>query len=420
MLKKFIIISILLLIPLSASLAYQQTELTYPTFLNLQGPVTTRSFLSEYIRYIFYAIVGVSGFVCFGSLVYAGALYVTSVGNPNLQKEAKDRIFSSFIGMVIVLSSYLLLNTINPQLINVQVGVESLGGVVLYTTDTCDDANGEPRSFTVSSRNFGLTKDGQPYVARALKFLSKKEELDVELFDEEDFKGSSLKLTSNESCVPNIGNKKSIKFFWQLPGVYLCDQPLNDQGRCDGNELYLSFDAAAIDPRLNDKVRGIRFVADQGGRKYGAVVHEHKDMQGTCARVTENVKDTSNIELPTGAGSIDMSNKISSVTVYVQTNRASGRIRLCRKDDYKDCAPDYTDNYRNMRTIGLDDEVESVFIDGNRMILLFADTNFKGKCAVLRKSDPDLTDNSIGRCGCKFGFFCHSCVSSFMMFPIAE
>ena len=56
------------------------------------------------------------GIAVFISLLIGGFLYLTSAGNPARMGEAKDRIFSALIGLVLLFSIYLILNTINPEL----------------------------------------------------------------------------------------------------------------------------------------------------------------------------------------------------------------------------------------------------------------------------------------------------------------
>ena len=52
--------------------------------------------------------------------VRAGLLWMTGGDNPGNIKEAKERIYGSVIGLVILLGSYLFLKTINPQLVNLK------------------------------------------------------------------------------------------------------------------------------------------------------------------------------------------------------------------------------------------------------------------------------------------------------------
>ena len=64
--------------------------------------------------------LGAGAVLALGILIYAGFLYSTSGGNSSRIKDAKARIVAGLVGLLILLSSYLLLNTINPELTNLE------------------------------------------------------------------------------------------------------------------------------------------------------------------------------------------------------------------------------------------------------------------------------------------------------------
>ncbi|XOB42035.1 MAG: pilin [Candidatus Nealsonbacteria bacterium] len=92
-------------------------EIEYPEIGEWRPETVEQAVLPEYIKYIFNFAVAIAGLVAFGALVYGGFRYITSVGAPIVQTEAKDQIFAGIIGLVILLSSYLILTTVNPQLV---------------------------------------------------------------------------------------------------------------------------------------------------------------------------------------------------------------------------------------------------------------------------------------------------------------
>ncbi len=74
--------------------------------------------------YAYYALVIVGGIVAFGSLVLGGVqwfLYGGMVpaaeGKPPQMSEAKKRVITSFVGLIILLSSWIVLNSIDPKLL---------------------------------------------------------------------------------------------------------------------------------------------------------------------------------------------------------------------------------------------------------------------------------------------------------------
>lgn len=55
--------------------------------------------------------------MAFGVSVLGGARHLTSAGDPTKMSDARDQIFSGILGLIILLASYLILTTINPQLV---------------------------------------------------------------------------------------------------------------------------------------------------------------------------------------------------------------------------------------------------------------------------------------------------------------
>jgi len=64
--------------------------------------------------------LGIGVILALGVLTYAGFVYTTSSGNPSRTGDAKKWIIAGLLGLLILFSSYLLLNTINPELTNLE------------------------------------------------------------------------------------------------------------------------------------------------------------------------------------------------------------------------------------------------------------------------------------------------------------
>jgi hypothetical protein len=94
------------------SLAQRELEVPIPGLKTTKLPA-----LPDYITAIYNFALMIIGIICFGALVYGGFLYLTSAGNPARIKEAKDQIFSAILGLIILFSAYLILRTINPELV---------------------------------------------------------------------------------------------------------------------------------------------------------------------------------------------------------------------------------------------------------------------------------------------------------------
>ncbi len=123
--KKYFLVLILifLLLPTISSAvvcngAENSLNLCYPT-LGPTGSGITIGLgmdLNQLISWFYYFIVGISGFAAFVMLVWGGFDWLTSAGSPSKITEAKDKISSALIGLLLILASFLILQVINPEL----------------------------------------------------------------------------------------------------------------------------------------------------------------------------------------------------------------------------------------------------------------------------------------------------------------
>lgn len=98
-------------------------EVSYPEFLGGTPPETGKTGLPQYFKYVYYAGLALGGLLALGALLYGGFRYLTSAGNPTAVQDATDQIFAGLFGFLILMASWLILNTINPQLIKPQIKV---------------------------------------------------------------------------------------------------------------------------------------------------------------------------------------------------------------------------------------------------------------------------------------------------------
>jgi hypothetical protein len=69
--------------------------------------------------YQFALLIG--GILAFGAIVYGGVLHAVSAGNPSRQSEGKQWIWSALWGLLLLAGAYLILNTVNPNLLNLNL-----------------------------------------------------------------------------------------------------------------------------------------------------------------------------------------------------------------------------------------------------------------------------------------------------------
>lgn len=98
-------------------------EINYPRIPGVEAPqdfintAPKEQILGLYIKYFVHLIIWLSGILLLGSLIVGGVRYLTSAGNPEKIIAARQQISASFLGALILLSSVLILNILNPEII---------------------------------------------------------------------------------------------------------------------------------------------------------------------------------------------------------------------------------------------------------------------------------------------------------------
>ena len=126
---------IYLVLPLLAMAAGLQLETILPKAPGMQEIVTGRTQLPGIIRYVVDWSIIIAALVTVAALLVAGFTYLTSRGRPEATRAAKDRIKNCLYGLLIIAGSFLVLQTINPQLtiMTIQRKTVTGGGVVMFT-----------------------------------------------------------------------------------------------------------------------------------------------------------------------------------------------------------------------------------------------------------------------------------------------
>lgn len=101
--------------PLAASISLVSISPNIPGVTNVStnGPA---GWVSSF--YLFMLLI--SGILAFAAMIYGGFRYATSAGNASKQNEGRAFIWSALIGLLLLAAAYLLLKTINPNLVILQ------------------------------------------------------------------------------------------------------------------------------------------------------------------------------------------------------------------------------------------------------------------------------------------------------------
>lgn len=87
----------------------------------LKNGVMSSDLFAKYIQAFYNYGMKIVGILAAVVLMAGGLLWLTSAGNDSRITQAKELIGGSIIGSLVLLSSWVILNTINPELLNLQV-----------------------------------------------------------------------------------------------------------------------------------------------------------------------------------------------------------------------------------------------------------------------------------------------------------
>ena len=437
MLKKIFLISILLAVLTGVfysldvlALAARELEIEYPKLPGVETPTTIKTALPEYIRYFFTFSIMVAGILVFGVMVMGGIRYLTSAGAPTAMSDARDQITSGLLGAIIILASFLILNTINPQLVVPKKPpiTAAITGVRLYSNS--NDCGQHPIDDTKPIETLNVSQNitdlntsgwgtGTATLIQSINFLASSDDFTVRIYDQAATKanggynyadtgtpqcyGKEAGCTNfnKGDCAPFSDGQRAIRFDWHIPGVYLFPQD-----GCQGNPKIYQASSAALSG-FDNQTRSIKIIygdCEAGGinckDQYAAVLHEHESMMGSCQiYVQENgvCVNLSANSLPSGA--------VSSSTVYLKPKElpTTGGVRFWEHKNYDgDASPTPPGYWTAGSDIGdfggFNNKATSMEIDGPYVAVLFDNQDYEGKCQVFMSSDPNFRDDPIGQC----------------------
>ena len=381
----------------------RELEISYPPIPGAETP-QTKPLLPDYVKYIFNLAIMIAGLVVLGVMVYGGFRYLTSAGNPTIMTDAKDQIFSAFLGLIILLSSWLILYTINPQLVKISPKIERLEmGVELC------NAEEECETYSVSRSDISELE------AVSYKFLSPFDDLDVYIYSEKNWEGEKRKLEAESGLLPF--SPQSIELTWKKPGVYLC----KDEEKRDCMVYESSSDTLGD---FENEVKKIYFRNLDKERLYGAILHESRNRKGKCdVFLSTHTEESGGTNQTSPPGPNLLNNNASSITVFqfkrgeggvtgglTVTGSESDGVTLYKNKDYDTILGSYKEIWdSNFHKHG-----NSIRIEGDYIAILFENEGYQGQAEVFTQSDPSLAENDIGICGTLSNV---GCLYSVIVFP---
>lgn len=292
--KKFILIFSVIFLALSQSaLALEVNYPAIPPFTPSLNTLDAGDF-PGLVTYFFTFAIAVSGIFAVIAIVIAGFQYLTSIGKPDKLGDAKDRITSAILGVVLLLCSFIILKTINPNFISPKLNFVPPSGKLFYMgmnpndlknaqaelTDTTPCAPGDQGCQRVpagyASLYYYCTNPSDPTSPG-----DDNTRLMVWTYTGKNFTGVSQ--TQTYSCLTPIplAGVGSYKTKQETPGIYLYT------GReCTGTASdSITNTQLAIGNDFKDKIGSIKIVNDDSNQvMYGFILSKNFDMKGTCSQ----------------------------------------------------------------------------------------------------------------------------------------
>ncbi len=126
--------SVVILWPLIVSpiFAFAQTPATITINPNIPGMynISTAGPCGWIVDFYNFALI-IAGILAFGAIVYGGVLSATSAGNASKLSEGRSWIWSALIGLLLLGGAYIILYTVNPNL--VKCSLPTLSGMAVNT-----------------------------------------------------------------------------------------------------------------------------------------------------------------------------------------------------------------------------------------------------------------------------------------------
>jgi hypothetical protein len=278
--KILIVFAILFLtvLPAGSIFAVNNLEQKYPSFFGYS--ITGVSGLAEYIAYFFAVGIAIGGVLALVSLAIGGITFIGSAGNPGATGDAKDRIKSAILGLILLMTSFLILQTINKTLVTPSITpVAGVDGIYYFKSDTDMIASGMSDSDTSPELNMGYTQIYYKCTNRPDLIIWKYPKTDFKMpmisWGEWDYSQVSIKIIP---CgrTETISDALSFSLGYKTAGIYYY---LGDQ--CTG---FMSAVHTASDPVLTypfkGRIKSVKII--NSNTSYSVIAHKSENFSGGC------------------------------------------------------------------------------------------------------------------------------------------
>lgn len=347
--------------------------------------------------------IGIASSLAVIVFAIGAAQYVFSADNPTTKNSAKEKMISAIVGMALLLTSFLIMKTINPEIVKLGVGQLSATEGIYYTTgDVSKDVNADMQNADASD----ILKLGYKNI-RYSCVGNKGTPIVIWYYPEKDFKDTSFNNNKTVVKIVNCGKSEAIdqgkshKISFLFPGVYFYTK-----AGCTGlmSEGFTN-DQSPIPEIFRGKVKSVRIVDGQNqnsnssgnfvGNSFKLIFHGTKsaNASGICSDIMYSTYNKA-------GDCIEIGNNIPTIsaTIINFNNQGVARGNLYNKNGLAHPgqgvslyskpwgwqAGSFSGEYNG--TIQTSTDEDNYFIGVNRQI--------KGAKAIFAYKDPNCSDHT--------------------------
>lgn len=205
------------------------------------GAKNVTEFLAKYIKYIYDLAIVTGGILAFFSFLLGAFKYLTSAGSPEHQANAKKQMFYSLLGLLILLSSWLFLKTLYPNISFNIIKLETKEAQIIIPDGLwfCEKKINEMKAF------IGHLNSGQPQET----FDNKKRKI---IYNK--LSAFCYHVTSSQNMPADLSKEKWVQAVYEIGYYSAVTHSRNDlRGYCE----YLI--GPHVHPRKADELRTPRY-----------------------------------------------------------------------------------------------------------------------------------------------------------------
>jgi len=319
----------------------------YPEILGLPK-LTTNSGLPDYASYLFGLATYIAGAIAVISFTVGAIQLAMAASSPSMANDAKDRMKGSILGLILTLSAFVILQTINPTFVNPTLTALPPTDGIYYTNGSKFESAPE----SVADTSIIPVGYGQIYYR-----CSSGPALLVWLYTNKNFDYKNGAVTKRITCGNGIyiSSAQSFKWSYEKTGVYYC------MDGCDGDMCsgYMSGPNSEtqdeIESPFKGNLKGVRIVNNPDSSTYYGVIF-HKEIGsangGECTKPIFSADNSvcKTIDVPAFSDDIFLWNKDDpnssgdGITFYNETFGWNADIQSAEVNIYKEDIENAGDN----------------------------------------------------------------------------